>query len=117
MYTPLPARPNLEFERKRAKKLLRDLQNDDATALSRAASIAKPPFQLADAQLVIAREYGFASWPRLVQYYNQWHTHELAGPLNAHAKEHLDFQVDALLRHHARGAHDSVAKLATFVPR
>jgi hypothetical protein len=24
---------------------------------------------LADAQLVVAREYGFASWPRLVQYF------------------------------------------------
>lgn len=65
---PLPPRPNLEFERKRAKKLLRALHGGDADALARASDVAMPPFQLAHAQLVVAREYGFASWPRLVQY-------------------------------------------------
>ena len=49
----LPARPNLEHLRKQAKRLLRKLRASDAAA------------KLADAQLAIAREYGFASWKKL----------------------------------------------------
>ena len=69
---PLPSRPSLEFEYKEAKALLRRLRADDpesrARARARHPSIGTPPerIRLADAQLVIAREYGFASWPRLV---------------------------------------------------
>jgi hypothetical protein len=47
----LPARPSLESLRKQAKKLTRDLQR---------------PVSLRDAQLLIAREYGFAGWRDLV---------------------------------------------------
>ncbi|HEY4216246.1 MAG TPA: ankyrin repeat domain-containing protein [Gemmatimonadaceae bacterium] len=46
----LPARPSLDSLRKQAKKLARD---------------AVPPLSLRDAQLVIAREYGFAGWSDL----------------------------------------------------
>jgi hypothetical protein len=49
----LPARPNLEHLKKQAKDLLNVLQQSDAS------------LQLADAQHELAREYGFASWPRL----------------------------------------------------
>ena len=70
---PLPARPSLEFERKEAKALLRRLRAGDPASLARvrAQHAARPPnaFRLADAQLTIAREYGFASWPRLVRYF------------------------------------------------
>ena len=70
---PLPPQPSLEFERKEAKKLVRALRAGDADALARAslASIRsdRAQIQLADAQLVIAREYGFASWPKLVRYF------------------------------------------------
>lgn len=47
----LPARPSLESIRKQAKKLARDQSR---------------PMSLRDAQLVIAREYGFAGWRDLV---------------------------------------------------
>jgi hypothetical protein len=57
---PLPAKPNLEFERKRARKLL---------ALMRRTS--SEPVKLADAQFAIAREYGFLNWPLLVRYYEE----------------------------------------------
>ena len=72
MSRPLPARPSLEFERKQAKALLRQLRAGNPDALARAR--AQHPslgndIKLADAQLVIAREYDFASWPRLVQYF------------------------------------------------
>lgn len=68
-----PSRPSLEFDRKAAKRLLADVRTGDAEARARLAEFhpryASPAarggeVQLADAQLVLAREYGFASWPR-----------------------------------------------------
>lgn len=53
MSPQLPDRPNLEWLRKAAK--------DRLTALRAASSDAK----LADAQLAVAREYGFSSWRQL----------------------------------------------------
>jgi hypothetical protein len=53
MARELPARPNLEHLKHQAKDLLGDMQRSDAKA------------QLADAQHALAREYGFASWPKL----------------------------------------------------
>src|SRR6266852_9330357 len=50
---PLPDRPNLEYLKKLAKEKLQDLQRADASA------------RLADAQLAVAREHGFASWRKL----------------------------------------------------
>ena len=83
---PLPARPNLEFERKQAKKLLAALHDGDAEALARVhakhrASTGKSPdeFQLSDAQFTIAREYGFTSWPKLVEYFETLAKHEASG--------------------------------------
>jgi hypothetical protein len=49
----LPEHPNLEHLRKQAKQRLLELQKQN------------PESKLADAQHAIAREYGFASWPRL----------------------------------------------------
>src|SRR5262249_23966372 len=77
MTRQLPARPNLEQLRKQAKTLLKRLQAADSDALARIREshphgrklsdeqIAASTFTLADAQLVTAIEYGFASWPRL----------------------------------------------------
>lgn len=64
---PLPARPNLEMQQKRAKDLLRAAWAGDATALNRIRALhpaAPEPdaLKLADAQLVVARGYGFESW-------------------------------------------------------
>lgn len=49
----LPARPNLEYLKKEAKERLDVLRRRDAAV------------QLSDAQHVLAKEYGFASWPQL----------------------------------------------------
>jgi ankyrin repeat protein len=63
---------NLEHQHKLAKDLLRDARTGDSAALARVrsfrpdAGVARPP-QLADAQLAIAREAGFDSWPILVE--------------------------------------------------
>lgn len=59
---------NLEQQRKRAKELLKAVRADDPDALARILCQLPPreaPLRLADAQFVIARECGFASWPRL----------------------------------------------------
>ena len=49
----LPPHPNLEHLKKQAKELLHELQQRDSA------------MKLADAQHLIAQEYGFASWPKL----------------------------------------------------
>ncbi|WP_073668968.1 DUF1835 domain-containing protein, partial [Pseudomonas aeruginosa] len=54
-------RINLEQQRKRAKELLRQWRRDPA---SRTGLPGQAP-RLADAQWQVARELGFASWPRL----------------------------------------------------
>ena len=74
----LPASPNLEHLRKQARDLQRDHQAGRAEAFARVRShlprladssiseIAAARLSRTDAQLVVAREYGFPSWPRLV---------------------------------------------------
>jgi len=64
----LPARPSLESLRKQAKKLARDIAAGDAGAIAR-ARVQLPnvdlPLTQRNAQLVIAREYGYAGWQDL----------------------------------------------------
>src|SRR5262245_14488860 len=70
----LPARPSLESLRKQAKKLARDIADGDADAIGRARAQlpqAKLPLSLRDAQLVLAREYGFQGWQDLVKEVKQ----------------------------------------------
>ena len=61
----LPPRPSLESLRKQAKKLARDIDGGDKDAIAR-AQLQLPNIELPltqrNAQLVIAREYGFAGW-------------------------------------------------------
>jgi methyltransferase (TIGR00027 family) len=69
--TPLPVKPNLEQQRKRARALLKAARADNREALRRfQAVLAKratkaQKLSLSTAQFVIAREYGFESWPKL----------------------------------------------------
>lgn len=77
MSKALPPNPNLEFDKKQAKALLKAYRAGDAAAVERVhafhprlenvpeTSIPADEFKLSDAQLVIAREYGFSSWPHL----------------------------------------------------
>ena len=74
MALSLPNNPDLERFRHDARRLQRLVRTGDdrALALVEAHHPAGPDdpgrFQLADAQLVVARRYGFASWPKLVEY-------------------------------------------------
>jgi hypothetical protein len=64
----LPARPSLDSLRKQAKKLARDAAAENGEAVARVHAQlprATLPLSNRDAQLVIAREYGFAGWPDL----------------------------------------------------
>ncbi len=75
-HTPLAARqpaprlaehPDPDQLRRQAKDLLRGWRSADPAALARVAPFDLPaPPRLAQAQLVIARELGFASWPALM---------------------------------------------------
>jgi len=70
----LPARPCLESLRKQAKKLARDIARGDAAAIDRARAQlpqAKLPLSHRDAQLVLAREYGFPGWRDLIKEVKQ----------------------------------------------
>ena len=60
----LPVQTNLEQLRRQAKDLLRAAKAGDADARARIAAVGDR-LALASAQLALAREYGFASWPRL----------------------------------------------------
>ncbi|HEX6037752.1 ankyrin repeat domain-containing protein [Longimicrobium sp.] len=68
---------NLEQQKKRARELLNAVRAGEPDALARfsrhhpqcagrtAVSVRAGPWALHDAQLVVAREHGFPSWPRL----------------------------------------------------
>ncbi len=70
----LPARPSLESLRKQAKKLARDVDAGDAAALARVRThlpTVGPPLTQRNAQLVIAREYGYDGWQDLTAEVNK----------------------------------------------
>jgi ankyrin repeat protein len=80
----LPARPNLEQYKKQAKELVKNCALNGSDALSRIArhhprfhqresDIQSDHFTLADAQLVIAREHGFESWPKFARHIETLH--------------------------------------------
>src|SRR5436305_11216238 len=76
---PLPAHPSLEQYKKQAKELLKGYRSADVETIRRVKrnhprfeKLADPGFDiskfaLADAQLVIAREHGFDSWPKFTK--------------------------------------------------
>lgn len=66
----LPDQPNLEQLKKQSKDLLRDYLAGHANAVAEVHKSERSPaagFALADAQRVLARAYGFASWTKLKQ--------------------------------------------------
>jgi ankyrin repeat protein len=63
----LPARPDLEQQKKLAKEMLRAYRSGDAEAVARirAELPDKSDLSLTDAQFVLAREYGLSNWREL----------------------------------------------------
>ena len=69
----LPQDPDLDQLRKQARELQRAVRGGDRAALARVARWypdrpAPGTFLLTAAQLVLAREHGFASWDRMRRY-------------------------------------------------
>ena len=122
---PLPPRPSLEFEHKEAKALLRRLRAGDADELERARSrhsalhASEPArIRLADAQLVIAREYGFTSWPRLVRYFEDLERQRHAQySVQSGQRDFYDGSVRSLLAGHRNRRTWPGRALAAYVPR
>lgn len=65
----LPQHPNLEQLRKQAKDLLEQYRSGDSAAIAEIQNFERNPapstFALHDAQRVLARTYGYESWPKL----------------------------------------------------
>ena len=80
MKRQLPSRPNLDQLKHQARELLNGHRAGDTDAVRRIleshprlsqvseANVRSARFTLTGAQLVIAREYGFASWPKLKEH-------------------------------------------------
>jgi hypothetical protein len=79
MSKSLPSRPNLEQLKTQAKELHKEFLASQPEAVARVREFhpvlahssnkaRKESFRLHDAQLVIALEYGFASWPKLKEH-------------------------------------------------
>lgn len=125
---PLPAGLNLEQQKKRARELLNAVRGGEPGAIERfsrhhprcagrtAASIRTGPWALHDAQLVVAREHGFPSWPRLKA--------QLEGETNARRTRlfvrELDFYEDraqGLVSAHQAGVPSALAQIREWHPR
>lgn len=118
----LPDRPTLDVERQHAEQLLRELRAQNADALQRAetrgVSISRSAedFTLADAQLIIAREYGFADWSLLVQYFGDVARRSQALE-HARSREEWEGAVRSLLVRHKARQKRAGRVVAAFVPR
>jgi hypothetical protein len=119
--------PSLEFARKEAKALLKQVRALDPEGVRRiqlthpiALRDREPnELQLADVQHVIAREHGFASWPRLVDYFEEMHRHTRGPRSSVHWEtlEHFEASARSVTRRHQRGDPMVARELAHFVPR
>src|SRR5215475_3047365 len=93
----LPSNPSLEHLKYQARDLLNALNQGNTGALARTREfhprfartsdneIRSSKLSLADAQLVIAREYGFDSWPKLKHHVEAGFKHP-AGPVELKSK-------------------------------
>jgi len=103
MSSQLPPNPNLSQLKLRAKELRKAYLAGDAEAITRTAPFlpdmtSSPEAELShrDAQFIIAREYGFASWPKLKQHVEALHPEEAGKDLNDHFREMRALAQDVL---------------------
>src|SRR5262245_52426109 len=100
MSQALPARPNLDWLRKTAKQRLRELRTSNHAA------------KLADAQLALARDYGFRSWRALKAEVERLHAFAAVA-----ASPTSDQSVAACLRAVGAGQVDTVRALLAAAPQ
>jgi hypothetical protein len=87
----LPSRPHLEIPKREARDLLKQFRAGNPESLDRirrrhprfkdgaVSHVATAEFRLSDAQLIIAREYGFSHWAELKERINSHTVAELLG--------------------------------------
>lgn len=100
MPQPLPERPSLDWLRKTAKQTLKRMRE------------ARPSACLADAQLALAREYGFSSWRGLKAHVDRQHA-RAAGDDPRPITEAL---TGAFLKHVGVGRIDEVRRMLAETP-
>lgn len=110
----LPSRPNLDVPKREARELLNEWRNAVSEALDRIrrrhpklrdldnCALGDAVFRLSDAQLVIAREYGFSHWAELKERIN---SNTIAGLLDAAIRSDDRDAVVRLLRANPRLLH------------
>src|SRR3954466_7762377 len=122
----LPPRPSLDSLRKQAKKLARDVAAGHAGAIAR-ARVQLPdvelPLSQRNAQLVIAREYGYAGWQDLTAEVSkrlgkglEWAVAQARRIIHGNDVERLKqllAEYPALLSWHAAGDNSSLLGFAT----
>jgi hypothetical protein len=97
---PLPPHPSLEFEKKQAKTRAR-----------------QHGVRLSGAQFQIAREYGFASWPKLVRYFGDVERQAYARRAPWHGPGNYPGTVQWLMNSHRKRRGWAGRALAAYVPR
>ena len=110
----LPARPNLEQYKKQAKDLVQDFGLRVPEALARVRkhhprlhNLPEPELRSAqvsrtDAQLVLAREHGFESWPKFAKHIETLHLIQSVGSLSDPVAAFIE--VACVPRHSAHGS-------------
>src|SRR6185503_4091789 len=108
-----PSNPSIENLRKQAKTLRNAVRANDRDAVARVREFhgtlkdSSKEFQLNDAQLVVARSYGFPSWTKLKLYVEVVERHTFTpseGDAESRADQFvrlacLDYQSDRVERH------------------
>lgn len=124
----LPAIPNLEQQKKLARELLDAARANDPDAVRRFRAFhprhgelqlaSWPPEKLAlhDAQLVIAREYGMASWPKLKTHIESVRAERQTRPLERHLQYYED-RAHGLREVLADGAPATIEQVRSWHPR
>lgn len=79
---PLPPRPDLDFEQDRAARI---------------SAACDGKIAVSEAQLLVARSYGFASWENLVRYFTSWKLHSRGRAPQMHEVLHADSAVRQIL--------------------
>ena len=108
---PLPPRPDIDWERKRARKLVR---------------MSGEKLKLDEARMLIARGYGFDSWQKMERYYFDWELHNRVLPRNAGPLARAESAVQGILNEFERRQQFAVqppdisargASLCRIIPR
>ncbi len=89
----LPKQPSLEQLRKQAKDLLAQYRAGDPSAVAEVQQFERRPdpatFALNDAQRVLARAYGYESWPKLKAFVDGANVAKLADAVRAGDAAHV----------------------------